>query len=80
MTNSTTENIEALDPVRRREGYIERIKSLLDAVGMIRAGLDVKIDRQLQTEGGIDTLSFDGLQKVITWLESKRATDDSATP
>lgn len=59
------------DPQRQREIYVKQISELLNAVGMAPEELDAKLDRQLETEGGIDALSFDGLQKVIAWLEGK---------
>jgi hypothetical protein len=58
-------------PEQRRERYVEYILELLLEVGMTRAQLDHKIDEQLQTMDGLDSLNFNNLEKVIMWLENK---------
>lgn len=56
------------DPVKRRDAYVAEIQILLRELGINQAELDRKINRQLETDGGIDALGFDGLEKVIAWL------------
>lgn len=59
------------NPVRQREAYVEQISQLLVAAGISQSELDEKINRQLETDGGVDSLGFDELRKVIAWLETR---------
>ncbi len=60
------------DPVTRRDSYVARIRALLPAAGLTETQLNRKLDAQLQTDGGLDALNFEGLEKVIAWLEGKK--------